>query len=241
MSNKEQINESQLIKYVNQVLRPRKTRSVFDITDEIGDISEQKRESDTVKTAKDIVDFVSSKSGQVVSKIKNSDARQAVVDKVADTAHNVLGDAPVWAQDATTSVEQGSEKLYSGTKRVINAQVRALDKKFNFDGSKIKQAIIRISGNDYFLGTIKSYFKMYGDICYRSLLNSEDLGFEAPVFTDPGIYCLNPGLKLKIDSWYNKRRKEFINYYRKTNKRSRLAVLKVFANNFISTFDSRIC
>lgn len=181
-------HKNNLRKIVNSVIAENKEKEFFDLSDAI--LLEQKKEQSFYDKA---------------------------IDAIGSTAAKVAP-APDWMITTTDTVDGYLSPFFKGVGRVANSTKRELNKKIFYDSNNIKQAISRIKGEDENLEFIKQYFSMYGSVCYDNLSATEGQDYLREVFTDPGIYCLNPSIARVVRVWERVRKKEFISLYNRTNE-----------------------
>lgn len=146
-------------------------------------------------------------------------------------------------------IQQGSEfdiplaKLGRASQRLYSSIKREADKDFARDSNSIKQGVERIQGNDRNLPFLRKYFSMYGKVCYNSLVATENQDFQRPVYTDPGVYCLDSSIDKAIVLWvkkYDKKVKKLL--LKAKGKQSeaehRKKIFKLIFDNFISLMNS---
>ena len=208
MSNKNNIPELNLSKFINSLSAPSHQKNFFDLTEEIY-LKEEERpgyklEQDPGYEERDV------SYGQELKK------------QVTDEFIPKTGKA---------------------IRRLTSSIWREADKDLARDSNSIKQGVERIKGTDINLFFLRKYFSMYCRVCYRSLTATEGQSFQRPVYTDPGIYCIDYVIEKTIKLWTEKYSEEIksllISAENKENSKDlKKEILEFTFTNFIDTMNS---
>jgi len=106
--------------------------------------------------------------------------------------------------------------------RTLNSFRRSIDETISFGGNEILQSIYRINpknGSSQELNDVKNFFLLFGKVCFKKFLISQQDQYVNPHFIDPGIYCLRDDIKTFINSWNQEYKKRYLKAMRSRQKR----------------------
>ena len=177
MSNKNNVTELNLKEFVNSLSVSNKSKDFFDLTANVILEETPNRQAPAYGPGARLrPGYKLSRDGE----IKDKSYYEELIDFAAD---------------------EFIPKSKKAVQRLTSSLWREADKDLARDSNSIKQGVDNIRGNDINLLFLRKYFTMYSKVCYRSLTATEGQNFQRPVYTDPGIYCIDDSIDKTVRFW----------------------------------------
>ena len=219
MSNNKNLNQTNLKELVRSFSNPRLKKDIFDLTGDIILKEKEQRRRPGYRLGYD------------------SDPEYSTNKK---WYHHVSG---FYDELVNQAADEAIPKTALAARRLYASFKREAHKDLLKGSSSIRQGVESIEGNDINLFFLRKYFSMYSKVCYNSLVATEGQNFQRPIYTDPGIYCLDYSIDKQVRAWVKKYSKKVKNLLSEAEKKQnskelKAEILTLIFDNFIKNMKS---